>query len=73
VYNFFQNKTCEFFPCHNIKTINCIFCFCPLYEYDCPGNYTYTNQGVKDCSNCNYPHNEEGYNNIIKYLKEKRG
>ena len=33
-YRFFQNKSCEYFPCHEIKDsgdFNCLFCYCPLY------------------------------------------
>ncbi|MCL1901744.1 MAG: cysteine-rich small domain-containing protein, partial [Firmicutes bacterium] len=32
-YNFFQNKECQYFPCHkvdNIEKFNCLMCFCPL-------------------------------------------
>ncbi len=33
-YNFFQNKECEYFPCHKgvkEEDFNCLFCYCPLY------------------------------------------
>lgn len=33
-YKFFQNKECEYFPCHKVKEaedFNCLFCYCPLY------------------------------------------
>ena len=36
-FSFFSNKECEYFPCHknvNVNTFNCIFCFCPLYNYE---------------------------------------
>ncbi|MCL2177308.1 MAG: cysteine-rich small domain-containing protein [Firmicutes bacterium] len=53
-YKFFQNRACEFFPCHEVKEVdlgidfggslenfNCLFCFCPLYNLkDECGNYT---------------------------------
>ena len=40
---------------------NCLFCYCPLYALgeDCKGNFTYTVDGIKDCSNCNIPHHRE--------------
>ena len=41
-YRFFQNKECEYFPCHkteNEEEFNCLFCYCPLYrEKKCIGN-----------------------------------
>ena len=67
--SFFQNKDCEYFPCHKMQEgLNCLFCYCPLYLMgeDCGGNFTYTAEGVKDCSNCTLPHSEEGYNYIVK-------
>ena len=46
-YNFFQNKECEYFPCHKgvkEEDFNCLFCYCPLYTLGkhCGGNCTYT-------------------------------
>jgi len=32
---------------------------------ECGGNFTYTDEGVKDCSNCIIPHTEEGYDYIL--------
>lgn len=70
-YDFFQNKECEYFPCHPVKDINkfsCLFCFCPLYPRDdCGGNYTYTKLGAKDCSACLIPHYSYSY--VIDKLK----
>lgn len=68
-YKFFTNKECEFYPCHNTDRINCLFCFCPLYNYkDCGGNFVILDNGIKDCSNCNLPHSEKGYDYIIQKL-----
>lgn len=68
-YKFFTNKECEFYPCHNTDRINCLFCFCPLYKYkDCGGNFVILDNGIKDCSNCNLPHSEKGYDYIIQKL-----
>ena len=33
-YRFYQNKACEYFPCHPVDdpdSFNCLFCYCPLY------------------------------------------
>ena len=39
-YKFFQNKQCRYFPCKKSDTLNCLFCFCPLYEYkNCGGKF----------------------------------
>ena len=40
-YDFFQNKLCEFYPCHpgaDPETFSCLFCYCPLYA---PVSYTH--------------------------------
>lgn len=75
-YKFFENRSCEFYPCHKAEEINCLFCFCPLYYrtknlYDCGGNFKILSNGVKDCRDCNFIHTPEGYDNIIKKLKDK--
>jgi Zn-finger protein len=68
-YKFFSNKACEYYPCHDIEEdINCMFCYCPLYFLDCPGNYTETYRGLKDCSICVYPHKKESWDYIIAFL-----
>ena len=69
-YSYFENKQCEYFPCHKAAEggfFNCLFCYCPLYALGdkCGGNFTYTPDGVKDCTNCTLPHSESGYNHII--------
>ena len=70
-YAFFQNRECEFFPCHltdDPERFNCLFCFCPLYHLDCGGNCTFKGS-VKDCSACLYPHNPDNYDAICARLK----
>lgn len=73
-YQFFQNNKCEYFPCHKgVKSehFNCLFCFCPLYgKENCSGNYSYTKTGKKDCSKCNIPHGDGGYDYIIRKIEE---
>ena len=69
-YKFNQNRECEFFPCHrgmNEDDFNCLFCYCPLYTLgdQCGGNFTYTKEGIKDCSNCMVPHRRENYLRIM--------
>lgn len=55
--DYFENRSCTYYPCHNIENLNCKYCFCPLYLLkDCGGNYRILDNGVKDCSNCVYPH-----------------
>ena len=69
-YDFFQNSACEFFPCHECadpEKFSCLFCYCPLYALGdkCGGNFTYTKEGIKDCSNCLLPHRRENYLRIM--------
>lgn len=73
-YKFFQNKECEYFPCHNTadtEKFNCLFCYCPLYALgqECGGNFQYTKKGIKDCSHCLVPHGEKGYEHIQSGMK----
>lgn len=74
-YNFFENKDCEYYPCHKAERINCLFCFCPLYSTDCGGNckWIYDRNGklIKDCSNCIIPHTDGGYEYVIGRLAGK--
>jgi Zn-finger protein len=58
----FSHSDCEYFPCHGgvRRPFNCLFCYCPLIEHECPGPYrVFTDaQGEprKDCSACRLPH-----------------
>lgn len=71
-YKFFQNKFCEYFPCHNVTDttkFNCIFCYCPLSCYkNCGGKYVMLDNGWKDCTNCLIPH--YNYEYIVSKLVE---
>ncbi|MBQ8587487.1 MAG: cysteine-rich small domain-containing protein [Oscillospiraceae bacterium] len=74
-YKFFQNKACEYFPCHqgaDPERFNCLFCFCPLYALGekCGGNFRYTEDGIKDCSDCRVPHVPENYDKICGRFAE---
>ena len=69
-HRFFRNPDCEYFPCHtgaDPENFNCLFCYCPLYTLGdkCPGQFTYTADGIKDCSSCLLPHRPDGYDRIL--------
>ena len=84
-YAFFQNRDCEYFPCHETKhpeDFNCLFCYCPRYALGrgCGGNFRYTENGIKDCSGCLFPHRRENYDRvtarfmeIVKKMQEGEG
>ncbi|MCY1634123.1 cysteine-rich small domain-containing protein [Marinifilum sp. D737] len=72
-YKFVQNTKCEYFPCHKVKSeseFNCLFCFCPLYMLgnQCGGNFTYTDNGIKNCSECTLPHSKNGYDHVMSKM-----
>ena len=72
-YRFFQNRECEYFPCHagvDPENFNCLFCYCPLYALgdQCGGASTYTEAGIKDCSKCLKPHRQENYDRIMEKM-----
>ena len=74
-YDFFQNKQCEYFPCHagaDTENFNCLFCYCPLYALGdrCGGNFVYTDNGIKDCSQRLKPHRRENYAKIMDKMAE---
>ena len=72
-YDFFQHRQCEYFPCHenaDPETFSCLFCYCPLYALgnQCGGCFTYTKDGIKDCSGCLKPHRRENYDKIMERM-----
>lgn len=74
-YSFFQNRKCEYFPCHKVandEDFNCLFCYCPLYALGkkCGGNCKYDEKGFKDCSDCTFPHRRENYGRVVSRYKE---
>lgn len=74
-YDFFQNRECEYFPCHqgaDPESFSCLFCYCPLYALgeSCGGNLTYTEHGIKDCSACLKPHRRENYGKIMEKIPQ---
>ena len=74
-HRFFQNRQCEYFPCHagvEEKDFNCLFCFCPLYALGrkCGGKCRYNENGNKVCTDCTFPHKRENYPAIIARYSE---
>ena len=71
---FFENKDCEYYPCHEgCEEMNCLFCYCPLYRLEnCPGNPVFKEKDsktIKVCTNCTFPHKKENYDKVIAVLK----
>ena len=74
-YAFFQNRECEYFPCHRVEDpdrFNCLFCYCPLYALGkrCGGNFRYSEKGYKDCTHCAFPHMPENYEKVTGRYRE---
>lgn len=74
-HDFYQNRECEYFPCHagaDPEKFSCLFCYCPLYALgdQCGGSFTYTEQGIKDCSHCLRPHCREQYDSVCEKLQQ---
>ena len=69
-YKFFQNRQCEYFPCHqgvDEADFNCLFCYCPLYALGrkCGGDCYYNAKGNKVCADCTFPHQRANYSRVI--------
>ena len=71
-HKYFCNVDCKYYPCHDFEDINCLFCYCPLYNLGCHGDFVVLNNGVKDCSECKLPHGKDGYDFVVKFLKEQK-
>ena len=74
-YAFFQNRECEFFPCHEGVTeedFNCLFCYCPLYTLGeaCGGDYRFTDRKIKNCGSCAFPHHRGNYDAVLRRFPE---
>ena len=75
-YRFYQNRACEYFPCHKVSNeeeFNCLFCFCPLYALGsgCGGNCSYTKAGIKDCSACLRIHEPDSWTFVQRRLLQE--
>lgn len=70
---FFANRECEYYPCHDMGgDLNCLFCYCPLYNTKCPGNFTVKEKDgrkIKSCIDCTFPHEAGNYDKIMEILK----
>lgn len=74
-HQFFQNKECRYFPCHEglaEEEFNCLFCYCPLYALGrkCGGSCTYAENGIKDCQQCTFPHWRSNYPAVLERYAE---
>ena len=70
---FFANHDCRYYPCHEMEgELNCLFCYCPLYALGekCGGNFKFTEDGIKDCSNCLVPHKRNNYQYIMSKFND---
>lgn len=70
-YAYFQNRECEYFPCHkgaDPENFNCLFCYCPLYALGdrCGGGFEYLPDGTKSCEKCQFPHKRQNYGRIVE-------
>lgn len=72
----FTNASCEFYPCHKDvkRDFNCLFCYCPLVNLECPGPYKIFTDKYgrvrKDCMDCSLNHDgiEQSWNFIQIWL-----
>ena len=74
-YKFFQNRDCQFFPCHdNIaeEEFNCLFCYCPVYFVKCPGDYKRLDDGRKDCMGCTLNHEPRFWEMVQSMMKNPK-
>ena len=74
-FSFFQNRECEYFPCHKgvaEEDFNCLFCYCPLYALGrkCGGSCAYNEKGNKVCADCAFPHRAENYEKVLARYAE---
>lgn len=72
-HRYFENRDCPYYPCHDTEHINCLFCFCPLYNLShCGGDFVWLTREdgtkIKDCSHCSLPHRKDSYAYIMTRL-----
>ena len=73
--DYFENRACEYYPCHDSEHINCLFCYCPMYFLErCAGRPEWktsstTGNPVKVCMNCTFPHERKNYDKVMAILK----
>lgn len=73
-HKYFENRDCKYYPCHEgLEEINCLFCYCPLYSFSCPGDYTLIRKEdrvIKNCRGCTFPHKPENYDRLMELIRE---
>lgn len=73
-YDFFQNKLCEFYPCHpgaDPETFSCLFCDCPLYAgRPVRGELPLYGKRGQGLYHCLRPHVRENYGKILEKMPE---
>lgn len=71
----FRNDDCEYYPCHigiDHDSFSCKYCFCILFHIDdCGGKFSILPNGMKDCSDCKFPHQKENNDIIINKIRER--
>ena len=75
-YKCFSHRDCEFYPCHRNADpgpFQLPFLLLSLYFLgrECGGEYRLLDNGVKDCSDCLFPHRPENYDAVVQKLQQK--
>jgi len=74
-YKFYQNRDCQFFPCHtdiDEDSFNCLFCYCPVYFVQCPGDFRRLEDGRKDCMGCTLNHEPRFWEMVQSMMKNPK-
>ena len=74
-YKFFQNKKCEYFPCHKgipEEDFNCLFCYCPLYTLgkSCGGNCEFLEKWSQILHEMWFSASANNYDKVISRFQE---
>ena len=73
-YRYFENRECQYYPCHEMEHVNCLFCYCPLNHMEhCLGTPEYIEvkgEIIKDCSKCTFPHEAKNYDAMMDILSK---
>jgi precorrin-3B C17-methyltransferase len=66
------NKSCEYYPCHNMKNQQCDFCFCPFYPCadGSTGGKWIKNKNVWNCIDCTWIHEKKVVDCVKDEIKE---
>ena len=71
-WNFpFQDKDCEYYPCHNMDDMYCNKCYCSIYPCKNTKYGVYLKNGVWSCKKCTLVHTKE-YVRISDILKKEK-